>query len=118
MVPLFRTRQCAATKVVVSSKCVEGDGGQSLFDTMCWLSVVFHPIYPAHILSCTYDSSYEAWLHLDQGIFRGGLAVLPKADNPTLTLTATPWGDQCLDAVACESLRSIRPARVLCLQGL
>ena len=39
----------------------------------------------------------------------------PKADHPTLTrtLTRTLWGDQCLDAVACEGSRSIRPARVL-----
>ena len=47
--------------------------------------------------------------------------MVPKADHPTLTLTrtltliGTLWGDQCLDAVACEGSRLIRPARVLCL---
>ena len=35
-----------------------------------------------------------------------------------ITLTRTLWGDQRLDAVACECSRSIRPARVLCLWGL
>ena len=51
-----------------------------------------------------------------------GMAVVPKADHPTptltLTLTWTLWRDQCLDAMACEGSRSIRPARVLCLEGL
>ena len=38
----------------------------------------------------------------------------------TLTLARTLWGDQSLDAVACEGSinRLIRPARVLCLEGL
>ena len=41
------------------------------------------------------------------------LAVVPDADHPTrtitLALTLTLWGDQCLDAVACEGSRLIRP---------
>ena len=50
--------------------------------------------------------------------------MVPKADHPTgiltltLTLTRTLWGDQCLDAVACEGSRLIRPTRTLCLEGL
>ena len=49
----------------------------------------------------------------------GILAVAPDADNPiltrtrtltlTLTVTLTLWGDLCLDAVACEGSRLIRP---------
>ena len=46
------------------------------------------------------------------------LAMVPNADHPTLTLTRTPWGDQLLDAVACEGYRLIRPARMLCLEEL
>ena len=45
-----------------------------------------------------------------------------EADRPTrtltLSLTLTLWGDVCLDAVACEGSRLIRPARMLCLEGL
>ena len=41
------------------------------------------------------------------------LAVAPDADHPTRTLTlsliGTLWGDLCLDAVACEGSRLIRP---------
>ena len=39
------------------------------------------------------------------------LAVAPDADHParTLTRTLTVWGDLCLDAVACEGFRLIRP---------
>ena len=63
----------------------------------------------------------EAWLRLDR-IFTGGLAVVSKADHPTLTLSLTLprtlWGDQCFDAVACEGSRSICPARVLCFEGI
>ena len=51
--------------------------------------------------------------------------MVSDADHLTLTLTLlrinltqTLWGDQCLDVVACEGSRSIRPARVLCLKGL
>ena len=40
---------------------------------------------------------------------RGILAVAPDADHPTRTLTRTLWGDLCLDAVACEGSRLIRP---------
>ena len=44
------------------------------------------------------------------GVF---LAVTPNADHPTrtltLTVTRTLWGDLCLDAVACEGSRLIRP---------
>ena len=47
-------------------------------------------------------------------IFRGVLAVVPKADHPTLTRTL--WSDQCLDAVGCESSRLTRPAWMLCLK--
>ena len=36
----------------------------------------------------------------------------------TLTLTRTLWSDQCLDAVACEGSRLIRPAWMLCLEIL
>ena len=36
----------------------------------------------------------------------------------TLTLTRTLWGDQCLEAVACEGSRLIRPAWILCLEIL
>ena len=44
-------------------------------------------------------------------ILRGGSAVAPDADHPTRTLTRTRtlWGDLCLDAVACEGPRLIRP---------
>ena len=39
--------------------------------------------------------------------------MVPKADHPTrtltLTLTLTLWRDLCLDAVACEGSRLIRP---------
>ena len=42
----------------------------------------------------------------------------PTTRTLTLTLTRTLWGDQCLDAVACEGSRLIRPARMLCLKGL
>ena len=39
--------------------------------------------------------------------------MVPDADHPTrtitLALTLTLWGDQCLDAVACEGSRLIRP---------
>ena len=34
----------------------------------------------------------EAWLRLDTESLRGGLAVVPKADHPTRTLTLTLWG--------------------------
>ena len=49
--------------------------------------------------------------------------MVPKADHLTLsrnrTRTRTLWGDQCLDAVACEGSRLISPARMLlCLEGL
>ena len=39
------------------------------------------------------------------------LPVAPAADRPTRTLTVTQtlWGDLCLDAVACEGSRLIRP---------
>ena len=41
------------------------------------------------------------------------LAVAPDADHPTrtrtVTLTRTLWGDLCLEAVACEDSRLIRP---------
>ena len=36
------------------------------------------------------------------------LAVVPKADHPTLTLTL--WGDHCLDAVASEGSRLLHSA--------
>ena len=36
----------------------------------------------------------------------------------TLTLIGTLWGDQCLDAVACEGSRLIRPIWLLCLERL
>ena len=35
--------------------------------------------------------------------------MAPDADHPTRTLTRTLWGDLCLDAVACEGSRLIRP---------
>ena len=37
--------------------------------------------------------------------------MAPDADHPTLTLTVTRtlWGDLCLDTVACEGSRLIRP---------
>ena len=39
--------------------------------------------------------------------------MAPDADHPTLALTRTRarrlWGDLCLDAVACEGSRLIRP---------
>ena len=38
--------------------------------------------------------------------------------HPIRTLTRTPWGDQWFDAVACEGSTLIRPARMLCLEGL
>ena len=41
------------------------------------------------------------------------LSVAPDIDHPirtlTRTLTRTLWGDLCLDAVACEGPRLIRP---------
>ena len=36
----------------------------------------------------------------------------------TLTLTRTLWGDQCLDAVACEGSRLIRATWFLCVERL
>ena len=42
----------------------------------------------------------------------------PTTRTPTLNPTRTPWGVQCLGAVACEGSRLIRPARILCLEGL
>ena len=36
----------------------------------------------------------------------------------TLTLIGTLWGDQCLDAVACEGSRLIWPIWLLCLERL
>ena len=35
--------------------------------------------------------------------------MAPDADHPTLTLTRTLWGDLCLDAVASEGSKLIRP---------
>ena len=52
------------------------------------------------------------------------MAVVPDADHPTRrvprTLTRTLWGDQCLDAVACEASINILiwPTRMLCSEGL
>ena len=47
-------------------------------------------------------------------------ALTRTADHPTrtqtLTLTRTLWGDQCLDAVAGEGSRLIRPTWMLCLE--
>ena len=64
----------------------------------------------------------DACFHLDSESLRGVWlwCLKPDADHPTLTLTLTrtPWGDQCWDAVACEGSRSIRPARMLWLEGL
>ena len=53
----------------------------------------------------------------DSKSFDGVSAVPPNTDHPTrtLNLTLTPWGDQCLDAVACKGSGLIRPAWVLCL---
>ena len=52
---------------------------------------------------------------------RGFLAVALDADHPTRTLTRTVtrtlWGDLCLDAVACEGSRLIRPKGVLWMGG-
>ena len=51
-----------------------------------------------------------------------GMTVVLTAEHPTRTLTGTLWGDQCLDAVACEGStgvrRLIRPTWMLCLGGL
>ena len=38
--------------------------------------------------------------------------------RPTRTRTLTLWGDQGLDAVACEGSRFMRPTLMLCLEGL
>ena len=38
--------------------------------------------------------------------------------NPTQTLIGMLWGDQCLDAVACEGSRLIRPIWLLCVERL
>ena len=44
----------------------------------------------------------------------GSLAVAPDADHPTRTL----WGDMCLDAVAYEGSRLIRPKGGCCGWGV
>ena len=41
-----------------------------------------------------------------------------KPTTLTLTLIRMLWGDQCLDAVACEGSGLSRPAQTLCLEGL
>ena len=38
--------------------------------------------------------------------------------NPTQTLIGMLWGDQCLDAVACDGSRLIRPIWLLCVERL
>ena len=66
------------------------------------------------------DTRYQVFIRIVPGkyyteyyiyIFKGVLAVAPDADHPTrtLTVTLTLWGDLCLDTVACEGSRLIRP---------
>ena len=52
-----------------------------------------------------------------------GITVRASRSRPTtrtlsLALTRTLWGDRCLDAVACEGSRLIRPTWMLCLERL
>ena len=61
------------------------------------------------------NTRYQVYSTRYQVHIWGGLAVAPDADHPTRTLTRTRtrtrtlWGDLCLDAVACEGSRLIRP---------
>ena len=44
----------------------------------------------------------EAWLHLDSEYLRGFRFWCLKPTTLTVTVTVTLWGDQRLDAAACE----------------
>ena len=70
-----------------------------------------------HLLYYLLEAVYTMIVNRDRGFASWCLKPATLTGTLTLTLTLTLWGDQCLDAVACEGSRLIRPTRMPCLEG-